>query len=147
MVAGGVGLAPFATLAEALAARGTVTHLFYGARTGADLYTQISSNGTAPRCTWPPRTERAATAAASRMNLVRLADQLIYYIRWRSCSCLSTRRATSNFTNRCSSACFVINVQSNHLFCYPDSRRCCYHAGFASFRRPWEPLGRRAKAS
>jgi dihydroorotate dehydrogenase electron transfer subunit len=38
MVAGGVGLAPFATLAEALAARGTVMRLFYGARSGADLY-------------------------------------------------------------------------------------------------------------
>jgi len=38
MVAGGVGLAPFATLAEALAARGTATTLFYGARTGDDLY-------------------------------------------------------------------------------------------------------------
>jgi len=38
MVAGGVGLAPFATLAEALAERGTRMHLFYGARTGADLY-------------------------------------------------------------------------------------------------------------
>src|ERR687891_212924 len=32
MVAGGVGLAPFVTLAEALLARGTVTTLFYGAR-------------------------------------------------------------------------------------------------------------------
>ncbi|HET9371233.1 MAG TPA: dihydroorotate dehydrogenase electron transfer subunit [Vicinamibacterales bacterium] len=38
MVAGGVGLAPFATLAEALAARGTPMTLFYGARSGADLY-------------------------------------------------------------------------------------------------------------
>jgi dihydroorotate dehydrogenase electron transfer subunit len=38
MVAGGVGLAPFATLAEALAARGTATTLFYGARTADDLY-------------------------------------------------------------------------------------------------------------
>jgi dihydroorotate dehydrogenase electron transfer subunit len=38
MVAGGVGLAPFATLAEALVARGTPMTLFYGARTGADLY-------------------------------------------------------------------------------------------------------------
>ncbi len=34
MVAGGVGLAPFLTLAEALAARKTPTTLFYGARTG-----------------------------------------------------------------------------------------------------------------
>jgi len=38
MVAGGVGLAPFATLAEALSARGTAMTLFYGARTGRDLY-------------------------------------------------------------------------------------------------------------
>ena len=38
MVAGGVGLAPFATLAEALLARGTSTALFYGARTGEELF-------------------------------------------------------------------------------------------------------------
>ena len=38
MVAGGVGLAPFATLAEALAARGTPMTLFYGGRTAADFY-------------------------------------------------------------------------------------------------------------
>jgi dihydroorotate dehydrogenase electron transfer subunit len=38
MVAGGVGLAPFVTLAEALIARGTSTTLFYGARRAADLH-------------------------------------------------------------------------------------------------------------
>ena len=38
MVAGGVGLAPFATLGEALVARGTKTTLFYGARTGGELF-------------------------------------------------------------------------------------------------------------
>lgn len=38
MVAGGVGLAPFATLTEALAARGVKLRLFYGARRGEDLY-------------------------------------------------------------------------------------------------------------
>jgi dihydroorotate dehydrogenase electron transfer subunit len=38
MVAGGVGLAPFATLAEALAATGTPTTLFYGARSGQELF-------------------------------------------------------------------------------------------------------------
>ena len=38
MVAGGVGLAPFASLGEALAARGTPTTLFYGARSAAELY-------------------------------------------------------------------------------------------------------------
>jgi dihydroorotate dehydrogenase electron transfer subunit len=38
MVAGGVGLAPFATLAEALTARRTPMTLFYGGRSAADLY-------------------------------------------------------------------------------------------------------------
>jgi dihydroorotate dehydrogenase electron transfer subunit len=38
MVAGGVGLAPFATLAEALRARGADTTLFYGGRAAADLH-------------------------------------------------------------------------------------------------------------
>jgi dihydroorotate dehydrogenase electron transfer subunit len=40
MVAGGVGLAPFATLAEALAARGTPMTLFYGGRSRQDLFHQ-----------------------------------------------------------------------------------------------------------
>jgi dihydroorotate dehydrogenase electron transfer subunit len=38
MVAGGVGLAPFLTLAEALAARRTPATLFYGARRASELY-------------------------------------------------------------------------------------------------------------
>jgi dihydroorotate dehydrogenase electron transfer subunit len=38
MIAGGVGLAPFVTLAAALAARGTRTTLFYGARRAQELY-------------------------------------------------------------------------------------------------------------
>ena len=38
MVAGGVGLAPFATLAEALRARGVRRALFYGARRAAELF-------------------------------------------------------------------------------------------------------------
>lgn len=38
MVAGGVGLAPFATLAEALRARGVSCTLFYGARRAAELF-------------------------------------------------------------------------------------------------------------
>ena len=38
MVAGGVGLAPFATLADALRDRGTPMTLFYGARSGVDLH-------------------------------------------------------------------------------------------------------------
>jgi dihydroorotate dehydrogenase electron transfer subunit len=38
MVAGGVGLAPFVTLAESLTARGTRATLFYGARRAEELY-------------------------------------------------------------------------------------------------------------
>src|SRR6185295_11341935 len=38
MVAGGVGLAPFATLAEALVARGVRCTLIYGARRAAELF-------------------------------------------------------------------------------------------------------------
>lgn len=38
MVAGGVGLAPFATLAESLAQHKTETTLFYGARTAEELF-------------------------------------------------------------------------------------------------------------
>jgi dihydroorotate dehydrogenase electron transfer subunit len=38
MVAGGVGLAPFATLAQTLAARGVSQTLFYGARREAELF-------------------------------------------------------------------------------------------------------------
>lgn len=38
MVAGGVGLAPFATLAESLTARGVRTTLLYGARSAAELF-------------------------------------------------------------------------------------------------------------
>ena len=38
MVAGGVGLAPFATLAESLHARNVKTVLFYGARRAAELF-------------------------------------------------------------------------------------------------------------
>ena len=38
MIAGGVGLAPFATLAQSLRARGVTTTLFYGARRAAELF-------------------------------------------------------------------------------------------------------------
>jgi len=38
LIAGGVGLAPFATLADALRARGVKTTLFYGARSGGELF-------------------------------------------------------------------------------------------------------------
>jgi dihydroorotate dehydrogenase electron transfer subunit len=45
MVAGGVGLAPFAELAAALRRRGTAAVLFYGARTSAELFHLDSFRG------------------------------------------------------------------------------------------------------
>jgi len=75
MVAGGVGLAPFVTLAEALAERRTPMTLFYGGRSAADLFhaaffeqlgaslvltTEDGTRGEAGRVTKP--LERALTA-------------------------------------------------------------------------------------
>ena len=80
MVAGGVGLAPFVTLGEALIERGTPTTLFYGARRAADLHcadvfqrlgvtvifsTEDGSRGTHGRIT-APLDAALSNAAASR---------------------------------------------------------------------------------
>jgi dihydroorotate dehydrogenase electron transfer subunit len=80
MVAGGVGLAPFATLAETLAKRGTPMRLFYGARSAADLYyadffsrlgaslhltTEDGSRGERGRITAPLARELAGSSAAA----------------------------------------------------------------------------------
>jgi dihydroorotate dehydrogenase electron transfer subunit len=77
MVAGGVGLAPFVTLATRLQELGTPTTLFYGARTAAELYyvelfeklgvatvlaTEDGSAGTKGRVT-VPLNDALATAA------------------------------------------------------------------------------------
>jgi dihydroorotate dehydrogenase electron transfer subunit len=77
MVAGGVGLAPFALMTEALLARGTATSLFYGARTSAELFyvdwfrshgvrvvltTEDGSAGERGRITLPLGRELASTA-------------------------------------------------------------------------------------
>jgi dihydroorotate dehydrogenase electron transfer subunit len=83
MVAGGVGLAPFATLAEALAALTTRTTLFYGARSGGELFyvdffeslgvtlvltTEDGSRGERGRVTAPLEAAlRGLTSAASPM--------------------------------------------------------------------------------
>ena len=81
MVAGGVGLAPFATLAQALLARGTKTTLFYGARSGAELFyldwfssrgirlvlaTEDGSIGDRGRITVPLERELARAGSGSR---------------------------------------------------------------------------------
>lgn len=78
MVAGGVGLAPFATLTETLRARGTSMTLFYGARTGGELFyldwfrdrgvqlvpaTEDGSLGDRGRVTLPLERELRASAA------------------------------------------------------------------------------------
>jgi dihydroorotate dehydrogenase electron transfer subunit len=77
MVAGGVGLAPFATLAESLAASRTPTTLFYGARSARELFhlhffkqlnvrlvlaTEDGSQGTRGRVTVPLEQDLARLA-------------------------------------------------------------------------------------
>jgi dihydroorotate dehydrogenase electron transfer subunit len=84
MVAGGVGLAPFVTLAEALVALGTPMTLFYGARRATDLYraeafqalgarlmltTEDGSRGEAGRVTGPLERELAALPAGVALTL------------------------------------------------------------------------------
>jgi dihydroorotate dehydrogenase electron transfer subunit len=84
MVAGGVGLAPFVTLAEALAAQGTSMTLFYGGRSAADLYyaewfeargarlvltTDDGSRGEPGRVTGPLERELAALAPDTAVTL------------------------------------------------------------------------------
>ncbi len=84
MVAGGVGLAPFSTLAEALRARGTTMRLFYGARSGSDLYyadsfaalgatliltTEDGSRGEKGRITAPLARALQETPAATAVTL------------------------------------------------------------------------------
>lgn len=84
MVAGGVGLAPFVTLAEALLARGTAMTLFYGGRSAADLYyadfferlgarliltTEDGTRGTRGRVTGPLADQLAALPADTPVTL------------------------------------------------------------------------------
>jgi dihydroorotate dehydrogenase electron transfer subunit len=84
MVAGGVGLAPFVTLAEALIARGTEMTLFYGARRAADLHcadiferlgvptvfsTEDGSRGTRGFITAPLDEMLSATPASKTLRL------------------------------------------------------------------------------
>ena len=86
MVAGGVGLAPFATLAQALAARGTSMTLFYGGRSATDLFhesfftglgatlvitTEDGSRGEHGRVTLP--LERALAARAANQPVTMYA--------------------------------------------------------------------------
>lgn len=84
MVAGGVGLAPFVTLAEALSARGTSATLFYGARRAQDLHcaeiferlsvrivfsTEDGSRGSRGRVTVPLEDELSRVAASQDVRL------------------------------------------------------------------------------
>jgi dihydroorotate dehydrogenase electron transfer subunit len=84
MVAGGVGLAPFATLAEALADAGTTATLFYGGRSARDIYaedlfarlgtrvivcTEDGSRGEHGRVTVPLARELAAFPAEAAVTL------------------------------------------------------------------------------
>jgi dihydroorotate dehydrogenase electron transfer subunit len=84
MVAGGVGLAPFVTLAESLAARRTSSVLFYGGRSASDLYcdeifttlgsrlvltTEDGSRGHAGRVTGPLERALESTPADTPLTI------------------------------------------------------------------------------
>ncbi|MCC7007993.1 MAG: dihydroorotate dehydrogenase electron transfer subunit [Acidobacteria bacterium] len=84
MVAGGVGLAPFVTLAEALAARRTPMTLYYGGRTAGDLHyrelfarlgarlvlaTEDGSAGVRGRVTVPLERDLASRPPASAVTI------------------------------------------------------------------------------
>jgi dihydroorotate dehydrogenase electron transfer subunit len=84
MVAGGVGLAPFATLAEALARDHTPATLFYGARSGKELFylehferlgvrlvlaTEDGSRGTRARVTGPLEHALAGLSGPDRVTV------------------------------------------------------------------------------
>jgi len=84
MVAGGVGLAPFSTLAEALAERGTSATLFYGGRSAHDIYyedfftrlgtrlvitTEDGSRGEKGRVTAPLERELATRRASASLTI------------------------------------------------------------------------------
>lgn len=84
MIAGGVGLAPFATLAESLHARGVTSTLFYGARRAEELFyldffraldvelvvtTEDGSLGERGRVVAPLERRLAARAASSPVML------------------------------------------------------------------------------
>jgi len=109
MVAGGVGLAPFVTLAEALAARNTPATLFYGARSSGDLYgletferlgvrlvltTEDGTRGEAGRVTGP--LERALRARPP-------ADPVTIY----ACGPTPMMRAVATLGDRASRPVFV----------------------------------------
>ncbi|MCX6545625.1 MAG: dihydroorotate dehydrogenase electron transfer subunit [Acidobacteria bacterium] len=84
MVAGGVGLAPFATLTEELRSAGTRTRLFYGGRSHTDLFyldwfesrgvalelaTEDGSRGTDGRVTVPLERALSAQPASAGLTL------------------------------------------------------------------------------
>jgi dihydroorotate dehydrogenase electron transfer subunit len=91
MVAGGVGLAPFATLAETLASMRTKTTLFYGARSASELFyldfferlgvqlvlaTEDGSRGVRARVTAP--LEEALKKKEERRTKKEAASVMIY---------------------------------------------------------------------
>ena len=74
LAAGGVGLAPFATLSAALRARGVVTTLFYGGRSRGDLHRISLFEGMGVRVV--PTTEDGSHGEAGRVTapLARALD-------------------------------------------------------------------------
>ena len=79
LVAGGVGLAPFAALAETLRARNTKVRLYYGARRAAelfylDMFEKMGVELVLDDRGWQPRRSRARDVPLERDLRVRPAD-------------------------------------------------------------------------
>jgi dihydroorotate dehydrogenase electron transfer subunit len=92
LVAGGVGLAPFVTLAETLRARGVKVTLYYGARRAAELFfletfremgvqlslaTEDGSRGDRGRVTLPLERDLKALTAAARLMLYACGPEMM----------------------------------------------------------------------
>lgn len=109
MVAGGVGLAPFATLTDELARRHTPSTLFYGARTAAELVCRDRFEARA--CDLVLATEdgslghtgRVTEPLARALERRRRADRLTIY----ACGPTPMMRAVSELTASHGCRCFV----------------------------------------
>jgi dihydroorotate dehydrogenase electron transfer subunit len=115
MVAGGVGLAPFAALAQALVSRGVRTILYYGARTGRELFyltwfrdlgvelviaTEDGSTGESGRITVPlERALKTRAEAGSRKS--EAAGPVIVYACGPEGMLAATARLAARYNCRC----------------------------------------------
>jgi dihydroorotate dehydrogenase electron transfer subunit len=161
MVAGGVGLAPFATLTDALAARGTSMTLFYGGRSQHDLFyvdyfesrgarvvltTEDGSRGEAGRVTAPLERALASVAAEQPVTLYACGPTPMMH----AVATLGTRTRRPVFVSLepvmgcglggCYSCVVKVRRGSGHHFV----RSCIEGPVFDATSVVWETLGRSA---